>query len=293
MKNYKQIQSYIDDINLPHPKLKSFYIVEYEAYNTDLNYEEFKYKHQFFEISFVLGYDAEISMNNEKGNIENHNLIFVSPNQEISWLVNKRYSHAKSYLILFHPDFLNHPDFYSIFVKFPFFNRYTNSLYVLNEEKIEALTAMFKTMILEYNRMDGDSEVLLSAQLQITLTYLKRELDFNQNLRVKYSRHTQIAQKFEHLVLKELNPRKTVQYYSNLLNISAVYLAECIKKSTQKTFKEIIDDFSLLKAKGMLRNPENSIQLISDELGFSERNSFSRFFKKQTGITPSEYIKTK
>ena len=35
--------------------------------------------------------------------------------------------------------------------------------------------------------------------------------------------------------------------------------------------------------------PETSIQAIADRFGFSEQASFARYFKKNTGVTPTEY----
>jgi AraC-like DNA-binding protein len=36
--------------------------------------------------------------------------------------------------------------------------------------------------------------------------------------------------------------------------------------------------------------PDLSVQQISDHLGYADSPSFCRFFKRKTGITPSEYI---
>lgn len=46
------------------------------------------------------------------------------------------------------------------------------------------------------------------------------------------------------------------------------------------------------KAKALLRKNELSVTEISDKLGFSSIHYFCRIFKKMTGNSPKNYIKT-
>jgi len=45
----------------------------------------------------------------------------------------------------------------------------------------------------------------------------------------------------------------------------------------------------LLEAKRLLVNQDMSITEISNELNFNDNSYFTKFFKKQTGITPEEF----
>ena len=53
-----------------------------------------------------------------------------------------------------------------------------------------------------------------------------------------------------------------------------------------------ISDALISEAKILLRKPDINIQQISEELHFGEQSSFSKFFKKHTGVTPVEYRNT-
>ncbi len=44
-------------------------------------------------------------------------------------------------------------------------------------------------------------------------------------------------------------------------------------------------------AKSLLENPSASIFAVAERLGYYDVNYFSAFFKKQTGLSPSEYRK--
>lgn len=43
------------------------------------------------------------------------------------------------------------------------------------------------------------------------------------------------------------------------------------------------------RAKILLRDSEYSVQEVSDKLGFTTRNYFTRCFRELTGMTPMEY----
>ena len=290
---HNSLSSFLEELKLPETKLESFYIVQYEEYNSDVNYSEYIYSHKFFEISLVTGYNAEVSVGTTKRNVSEHNLIFVSPNQEVSWNTNKKYLNAKSYLLLFSPEILNNKyNNYSLFSSYPFFNRYTNSIFKVSETQIQFLVAQFEILEKEYRHLDGDSTTIFSSYLSIILIYLKRELKFDKNLFVQKSRSNEIAYRFEQQVIFESVPKKTIKYYANTLHISPVYLAECIKKATNRTFKNIVDEYTVLKAKSLLKNEDVTIQYVADSLGFEERSSFTKYFKKHTNLTPKQFQRT-
>ena len=56
---------------------------------------------------------------------------------------------------------------------------------------------------------------------------------------------------------------------------------------------DFIKTVRIERAKILLKNPEYSIQEISDKLGFTTRNYFTRCFREVTGETPIEYRNTR
>ena len=289
---HKTINSFLEELKLPKSQVSSFYIVQYESYNSDINYNSYSYAHQFFEITLVTGYDAEVQVEHTKKNLTDFNLIFVSPIQKVTWKTNERFKNAKSYMLLFSPEILNQKNtLYHTLSTYSFFNRYTNSLFKLNAAQVEFLSNTFDKMVTEFQKMDADSLNLLSAYLSIVLIYLKRQLNLKQNLLYRKSRIHEIAINFEQLVLTEPIARKTIKYYAGKLNISTVYLAECIKKATQRTFKEIVNEYTILKAKSLLNNSDLSIIEVAEKLGFEEHSNFAKYFKKHTGQTPKSFKK--
>ena len=82
----------------------------------------------------------------------------------------------------------------------------------------------------------------------------------------------------------------TVQYCADKLCMSPNYFGDVIKKTTGDTASNHIRQFVIQLAKDGLAAGE-TVSQVSDRLGFEYPQHFSRMFKKQEGITPSEYCK--
>ncbi len=63
----------------------------------------------------------------------------------------------------------------------------------------------------------------------------------------------------------------------------------------QKNFNTYINDlrinYAILKLKEDTRFRSYSIQSISEDIGYKSPDSFTKYFKKRTGLLPSVYIK--
>jgi AraC-like DNA-binding protein len=60
----------------------------------------------------------------------------------------------------------------------------------------------------------------------------------------------------------------------------------------QISFREIVNETLTLRAKLLMDQNELNITQIAQELGYSDAANFTRAFRNQTGITPSEYRKS-
>ncbi len=59
------------------------------------------------------------------------------------------------------------------------------------------------------------------------------------------------------------------------------------------SFRKIRNQYIFQQSLYFLKDPEMTVERVADELGFSETCAFSRAFQKWTGITPSQYKKSK
>lgn len=72
-------------------------------------------------------------------------------------------------------------------------------------------------------------------------------------------------------------------------NISASYGLEVFKKIYTISPKEYLDQLKFREARRLLKNPDISIESISEQIGYTNITHFSRQFKKWSGISPRVY----
>lgn len=95
---------------------------------------------------------------------------------------------------------------------------------------------------------------------------------------------------FNEAIVKHYRKSHKVDFYARLFNLSPKYFSTLIKSEIGLSASECIDRYLTLQAKILLNERRDlAIQQIADLLGFSEQASFSRFFKKRSGLSPSEF----
>ena len=80
-----------------------------------------------------------------------------------------------------------------------------------------------------------------------------------------------------------------IPFYANQLCLSPNRLSAVIKEYSGKTVMQWLNCRLVLQAKVLLRGGIDPIGDIAFALGFDEQGSFARFFKRETGMTPTEY----
>jgi YesN/AraC family two-component response regulator len=96
---------------------------------------------------------------------------------------------------------------------------------------------------------------------------------------------------------KELFLQKncTLNHVAKKIHTNSTYLSKTIQSHKQKKFVQYITDLRLNYALNRLKNDTKfrtyDIKSIASDLGFNTAESFSKAFKKRTGIYPSFYIK--
>lgn len=92
------------------------------------------------------------------------------------------------------------------------------------------------------------------------------------------------------------NPGLSRDEVAEKLGISGGYLSQLLNKKVQKSFPDYINSYRVEDVKKMMHDPEfdkYSLLSIGLEAGFNSKSTFYASFKKETGMTPSEYKKSK
>lgn len=286
----------LDDLLIAYEMLPSkyekFYITKFDNVPETSLSGMGPYHHPFFEIIIADNLNTSVSIGDAKFNTLESNLSFSSPGQLISWQYLGDTPASNGYQILFHSEFIPSSRGKFIFYQeYPFFNINSTPNYHLKGQQLELVMALCNTIFQEFSAPKHLSYQLIQSYLTVLLIKLSQIFHQNTDSRSISNRAEDITFQFENLVKQARNKRQKLSTYSSALNISTIYLSECVKKTTGKTAKQITSEYLILEAKALLTQSNQGIKEIAYQLGFDEPTNFVKFFKKQSGTTPKKYRK--
>ncbi len=81
----------------------------------------------------------------------------------------------------------------------------------------------------------------------------------------------------------------SLDYLSEILNISPSYLSTQFKRYASINFVDYLTDLRINEATRLLMDPLRSTAEVASLVGYSDGSYFARVFKKRTGLTPTQY----
>lgn len=222
-------------------------------------------------------------------------LVFTAPNQ----VFESPNGNSKSgYLLLVHPDFLLSYSLAMHIKQYGFFSYASNEALHLSDAERTTIMCVFKILSEELNnRIDDFSQDVIVSQIELLLNYSNRF--YKRQFITRKAVHSDLLQKLEVILNKYLDDEKslkqgipTVQYLSNQLNISASYLGDMMRSYTGQNAQQHIHHKLVEKAKEKLTSSKLSVAEIAYQLGFEHPQSFSRFFKTKTNLSPLHFRQT-
>ncbi|MBQ0044424.1 MAG: helix-turn-helix transcriptional regulator [Bacteroidales bacterium] len=102
-------------------------------------------------------------------------------------------------------------------------------------------------------------------------------------------RSKRVFESFLKLVTEHHNEHRYLDYYAEKLCLTPKYLSATVKAVSGRSAPEWIDSFVVVEAKNLLKYSNLDVKEIGFRLNFNAPSVFCRFFKSQTGMTPSEY----
>ncbi len=168
-----------------------------------------------------------------------------------------------------------------------------------------------------YNRLVDEIVVRMAgAPLQFTqiigrrLEYMQKLYSFS-NLKVMHQWLLEIMKTYED-ESSELNPshirpeiQQALEYMaknyaknisldeiSNLVGVSKNHFCRMFKDNMDENYTAYLNSLRIRNAISMMRETNDKIQVIALDVGYSDYRYFCRIFKKETGVSPSEYRKS-
>ena len=102
-----------------------------------------------------------------------------------------------------------------------------------------------------------------------------------------------LNENFKSLLENKTDKIISIKEIANQLNVHPNYLGNVIKDETGKQANHWIQNRTQAEAQALLKNSTKTISEIAYIFGFTDNTHFTKFFKKNIGITPSEFRKIK
>ncbi|MGN0376660.1 MAG: response regulator [Suilimivivens sp.] len=120
--------------------------------------------------------------------------------------------------------------------------------------------------------------------------FMEKIMDACQNIQGKREEKSKsIIEMSKEYIKNNFNRDISLDEVSRVANISPYYFSKIFKEGTGKNFIEYLTNIRIEKAKELLSTTEYSMREICTMCGYSDPNYFSRSFKKNVGVTPTEY----
>jgi AraC-like DNA-binding protein len=171
----------------------------------------------------------------------------------------------------------------------------------LSQNDLAEFEVLYKQILTESKKDSKYKNRVLGNLVTVLLLKIKENFWSDYNPIEDGNRNSQIVKSFKQLLESEykkilgnepINNKLQVQYFAEKLSLHPNYLNSVIKSKTGRTVNDWISKRALSVAKSLLINTSYSSKEIAYKLGFSEPTHFSRFFKKQTQVSPNEFRKS-
>jgi len=163
------------------------------------------------------------------------------------------------------------------------FNLYLLALKRLqfSSSDLGATLAMFSLEIENFGNVDAVFEYLKDA----ILSSFQKILEEKKNQESKPIAH---AKKY---ISQNFTKQISLEIVSYEVGFSSAYFSTMFKNKTGETFSEYLFNMRMEEAKRQLRDTQQTIAVICENVGYADIKHFTNGFKKHTGLKPKEYRK--
>jgi AraC-like DNA-binding protein/mannose-6-phosphate isomerase-like protein (cupin superfamily) len=277
----------LDNFSSPERKSQQFQV---EVFDANRHFSvKYPHRHDFFEVLYLLKGSGYHVIDGNKYEIKPPCVFFMSPGQAHKLELSHD---IEGFIFIFTSDFylLNRSNQNSL-IEFPFFytiHQDNPPLLLENESDIRFLENLFRQSIAEIGRPGDYFLEMLRSILDLILTTCAARYQVSENMLNK-GKGQILVKRFFHLVEENHQKNLSLSDYSGMIGVTPNHLTQTVKLLTGKTSSQIIKAKQLLEIKRLLVHTNLSVSEIANQLNFEDQSYFTKFFKRETGITPIQY----
>ncbi len=291
----KTISEYHKFMQLPKPEHSLVSVVRFEDIKRP-HHEPVSRIMGFYSIAIKRNFNVKMKYGQQEYDFDEGIMFCMSPGQLLRVEVDKtqKLKHT-GWNLIFHPDFLWNTPLANTIKKYEYFDYSVNEALFLSPKEEEILVGIMEHIDQECRaNVDNFSQDIIIAQIELLLTYTDR-FYHRQFITRKVNNH-KVLDRLEQVLSEYFNSDDlgehglaTVAYIAEKLNMSPNYLSGLLKVLTGQSTQQHIHEKLIEKAKEKLSTTAFSVSEIAYELGFEHPQSFSKFFKRKTSLSPQDF----
>ena len=247
----------------------------------------------FYQISLKEYFDGSIKYGQTQYDFDGGGLLFTAPNQLLASGGDEEECEGPT--LIFHPDFLKGNELSTRIKTYGFFTYNANEALQLSAKERQVVKNIFQNIHDELEqRIDHFSQNVIINQISLLLSYSERF--YERQFITRKPVNNDLLTKMEQLLDAYFKDNRslsqgvpTVQYLANQLALSSGYLSDMLRSLTGMNAQQHIHQKVVEQAKILLSENRLSISEIAFQLGFEHPQSFSKFFRNKTALSPNEY----
>lgn len=247
------------------------------------------HKHDFYHLVLFTEGAGSHAIDFQNFSVLPWQIYFMIPGQVHSWSFEGNVDgYVINFSVPFFQSFLLKPDYLE---QFPFFSGSANDEVVDIPAGLQSRVGdIFEQIITESeNSQRLGVDMVRSLMLQLFIAIGR--LGFDRQLPDTSPYNYTLLKSFQKLVEKNFATLKLPKDYAELLYITPNHLNALCNDVLGIPAGEVIRNRVALEAKRMLISGSATISEIAYRLNFVDNSYFTKFFKKQTGLTPEEFRK--
>lgn len=225
-------------------------------------------------------------------------LICVAPGQIGGKEDNGERASIGGWALLFHPDLIHGTQLEKEIRHYSFFDYSVNEALHMNEKEHDIVVAIFRRIKSEISDPhDNFQNDILVGYISLLLKYCQRF--YNRQFITRKLSNNDILSRFDSFLhgyfadnLQLKNGLPTVNICADHLCMSTNYFSDLIKKMTGESPGRHIRQFVIRQIKSELASGL-TVAETAYKLGFEYPAHLSRLFRKETGMTPTGYIRSR
>lgn len=154
-------------------------------------------------------------------------------------------------------------------------------------------TAAFHALFQHLGRIAKDTgNPKMEAALVLTLCAFYWEMKHKvkpADTKIETTIANRTVEVFLRLVQQNFRQHRFLEFYADKMKITPKHLSRTVKQQTGQSATDWIERIVTLEAKVLLRSSTLNIKEITDYLNFPTQSFFSKYFKKVTGQSPTEF----